>query len=90
MAFSPSIGDILALIQIVTDVYQRTMDAPSEITAAIKDLKGMKAELESMKDKVGDEKYFVKKNGGAMSVSDIPKTAYCADLSQACNGHRHI
>lgn len=90
MACSPSIGDILALIQIVSDIYQKTVDAPAEIEAAIKDLKGMKAELESIKGKVGDDKYFIKKNGGEMSVSNLPKLPIYADPSQACNGYRDI
>jgi hypothetical protein len=71
MSFTPSIGDVLAIIQLVVDVYGKCQDAPSEIEAAVKDVVRMKAELESMRDKVGDEKYFVKQNGGAMFVFSI-------------------
>jgi hypothetical protein len=71
MSFTPSIGDVISLIQTLINVYNKVQEAPSEIDAAIQDVKGMKAELESMRDKVGDEKYFVKKNGEAMFVSAL-------------------
>lgn len=70
MSFAPSIGDVVFAIQTLIEVYNKVHDAPSEVDAAIQDVKRMKAELESMRDKVGDEKYFVKKNGEAMFVFD--------------------
>jgi hypothetical protein len=70
MSFIPSIGDVVFAIQTLIDVYNKVQDAPSEVDAAIQDVKRMKAELESMRDKVGDEKYFIKKNGEAMFVFD--------------------
>ncbi len=68
MPFEPSIGAVISLIQLVNDVHQKCQDAPAEIDAAVKDVNLIKVELESMREKVGDEKYFVTKNGGAMLV----------------------
>jgi hypothetical protein len=70
MSFVPSIGDVVFAIQKLIEVYDKVQDAPSEVDAAIQDVKRMKAELESMREKVGDEKYFIKKNGEAMFVFD--------------------
>jgi hypothetical protein len=61
-----SIGEVLTTIQLVYDLCQKCKNAQPEIVAAAKDMKRMKVELESIRDKASDEKFFIRKNGQAM------------------------
>jgi hypothetical protein len=66
MVFTPSISEVIFLIQTVITVYEKCKDAPSRLNEAVKDAKGIKAELKSIKSKVGDEDYYIRKNGKEM------------------------
>lgn len=90
MPFDPSIGAVISLIQVLNDIHQKCHDAPAEINAAVKDAKLIKVELESMREKVCDEKYFVTKNGGAMLVSWDHYSINRADRDHACDNYRYV
>jgi NACalpha-BTF3-like transcription factor len=63
---SPSIGDVLTIIELVYGVYKKCKDAPEAVQDAMKDVILMRTELQSMQEKVNNKNSFIHKNRGQM------------------------